>query len=719
MTTTTTTVTKTATTDTQPHIYALISYDQASDSYTQPLILSALESKLPRDSYTLITDDAEIDSFLESVDEAGKGMGMGKGGVGYGVGGVKIRARRGRSRSMSRSRNRRSRSRSKSRIRHRNGSNNSSGGSNGKIKPSNPPVQILQIRGYEKIDFELAHTWAVGVESEMTRLGDDGGIGEGKESFSLNGNRDRTVSRRCLVNAYMIRKALIRKHFLARCVEIAAVKGKHRDGGRKRDGEMDREGMVIDDGKDNRDYSQTDDGEGFWSQNQHQHQQFKKKTNYKEVPFRLQDHFPVTVDFELDYAEFLDEALVEAYELKRSFEKNEVISAKTGSEFIDDIAQDERDWWILKPGMGDGGQGIRLFSSEEELKAIFEEWEEDEEEEEEDEKEEIEDTDDGKNNDISEKRTGDDIPVTGDAIGDDNSLKDEKTSIFNSNGIITSQLRHFVAQQYIKDPLLFPNLPNLSNHKFHIRTYVIAFGSLKVYVYKPMLALFAQNRYEKPGSINSTNNLAAHLTNTCLSPSAGALAGVEPKIPGNASDIFTREEPETDKQRVKLFWDLPDTIPDSAEKQRSTQSLEKTTSSPVSNATRATTPDDWKNNVFAQICAITGTVFEAAAREMMVHFQTMPNAFEIFGIDFLLDKDGHAWLLEVNAFPDFKQTGEELKHVIAGLYESVVDVAIKPFFGMTSVRIENDHDDDDVINDNSNFENADIKCVLDIDLGRR
>ena len=717
--TTTTTVTKTATTDTKPHIYALISYDQDSDSYTQPLILSALESKLPRDSYTLITDDAGIDSFLESVDEAGKGMGMGKGGVGYGVGGVKIRARR---RSRSRSRNRRSRSRSKSRIRHRNGSSNSSGDSNGKIKPSNPPVQILQIRGYEKIDFELAHTWAARVDSGMSELHHDGGA-RGGDGVS-NGNRDRTVSRRCLVNAYMIRKALIRKHFLARCVEIAAVKRKHRDGGRKRDGGMGREGMVIDDGKDNRDYSQTDDGEGFWNQNQHQHQQFKKKTNYKEVPFRLQDHFPVTVDFELDYAEFLDEALVEAYELKRSFEKNEVISAKNGSEIIDDIAQDERDWWILKPSMGDGGQGIRLFSSEEELKAIFEEWEEDEEEEEEeeDEDEEIEDTDDGQNDDISEKRIGDDIPVTGDAIGNDNSLKDEKTSIFNSNGIITSQLRHFVAQQYIKDPLLFPNLPNLSNHKFHIRTYVIAFGSLKVYVYKPMLALFAQNRYEKPGSENSTNDPAVHLTNTCLSPSACALAGFEPRIPGNASDNFTKEETETDKQRVKLFWDLPDTIPDSAEKQHPIQILEKTTSSPVSNATRATTPDDWKNNAFAQICAITGTVLEAAAREMMVHFQTMPNAFEIFGIDFLLDKDGHAWLLEVNAFPDFKQTGEELKHVIAGLYESVVDVAIKPFFGMTSIRIENDHDDDDdddVINANSNFENADIKCVLDIDLGRR
>ena len=68
-------------------------------------------------------------------------------------------------------------------------------------------------------------------------------------------------------------------------------------------------------------------------------------------------------DFELDYAEFLDDALVEAWELQASFQEN------AGKEPHD------REWWILKPGMSDRGQGIRLFSTEEELQSIFEGWE--------------------------------------------------------------------------------------------------------------------------------------------------------------------------------------------------------------------------------------------------------------------------------------------------------------------------------------------------------
>jgi len=62
--------------------------------------------------------------------------------------------------------------------------------------------------------------------------------------------------------------------------------------------------------------------------------------------------------------------------------------------------------------------------------------------------------------------------------------------------------------------------------------------------------------------------------------------------------------------------------------------------------------------------------------------------------------------LEVNAFPDFAQTGPELADVIAGLFEGVVDVAVKPYFGL----------DDEGLADKGT-ENM-IK-TLDIDLGRR
>lgn len=302
----------------------------------------------------------------------------------------------------------------------------------------------------------------------------------------------------------------------------------------------------------------------------------------------LRKHVKPAVDFELDYAEFLDEALIEAYELRESLERNE------------GKAEQDKEWWILKPGMSDRGQGIRLFNSEAQLQEIFEEWE------------------------------VDDSDVEDDAEEDGDGPKPAATN--GKNGVVTSQLRHFIAQPYIDPPLL---IPSASNRKFHIRTYVLAAGSLKVYVFREMLALFAGKPYQAPWEENDeVRDLTRHLTNTCLQEGGSANEG-----------------------SVRRFWDLDDSVPGLAA--------------------------NWKDKVFDQICAVTGEVFEAAARGMLIHFQTLPNAFELFGVDFLVDEAGTAWLLELNAFPDFGQTGEELKEVVVGhLFEAVVDAAIKPFFGV-------------------------------------
>ncbi|CAI7655852.1 unnamed protein product [Penicillium glandicola] len=318
----------------------------------------------------------------------------------------------------------------------------------------------------------------------------------------------------------------------------------------------------------------------------------------------LQHHFKPAFDFELDYAEFLDDALLEAYELNDSLAKNE------------DRQDFEKEWWILKPGMSDRGQGIRIFNSEDQLREIFEEWEED----------------------------------SDDESGSETNDAEVNASAALDTGIVTSQLRHFLAQPYIDPPLL---LPSSSNRKFHIRTYVLASGSLKVYVFKEMLALFAAKTYCAPHEEDDVADLARHLTNTCFQEGGSSNEG-----------------------SVRRFWDLDHHVPNLSA--------------------------DWKEKIFEQICSVTGEVFEAAARGMMVHFQTLPNAFELFGVDFLVDAKGDVWLLELNAYPDFGQTGEALKEAVVGrLFEEVVDVAVKPFFGL---------------GDGAGTD--DMKLVADIDLGR-
>ncbi|KAI1078887.1 sure-like protein [Whalleya microplaca] len=335
----------------------------------------------------------------------------------------------------------------------------------------------------------------------------------------------------CLVNSYMLRKALIRKHYLSATVEQWVAK---------------RPESVL-------------------------------KTHVKR-----------TEAFEVDYAEFLDDALVEAFDLRASLERNE-----------EEGEGHETEWWILKPSMSDRGQGIRLFSTMEELQGIFDRWEE-----------ELPDSDE----DEDEDGDGDD----GEGEGEEGEEKDFITA---------SHLRHFVAQPYIHPPLLLPGDPR----KFHIRVYAACVGDLDVYVYRPMLALFSNTPYSSPSSTStsttSSPDLSAHLTNTCLQRSVHA-------------------------GTVQSFWSL------------------------------SGLPPQTKQDIFAQICTVTGDVFEAGARARRAHFRPLGNAFEAFGIDFLVGEDGTAWLLEVNAFPDFKQSGPELGGLVGGFWTEVLGKAVGGFFGV-------------------------------------
>jgi len=359
-----------------------------------------------------------------------------------------------------------------------------------------------------------------------------------------------------LANAYVIRKALIRKHFLSATVDAWRAKS---------------------------------DPSPSWSSSG-----VDPSGSGEKVAIRLWEHVPKTVHFEVDYAEFLDDALDEAdaWDLKESWARGE--NAET---------EQEREWWILKPGMSDRGQGIRLFSTKEELQGIFDEWEEG-----------APDTDD-----------------------DEDSAGGRDGSASASDRIMTSHLRHFIAQPYIHPPLLFSAPSPSAGRKFHLRVYVLAVGALRVYVYHDILALFAAEPYAPPwttlGETLANSDLKRHLTNTCLQD--GSREG-----------------------SVRQFWDLEN--------------------DPVSIADTGTS--SWKEAVFSEITSLTSQLFLAAARTQPIHFQPLPNAFELFGLDFLVDGRGKSWLLEVNAFPDFRQTGDDLSELVSGLMEDVVQVAVIPFF---------------------------------------
>lgn len=270
--------------------------------------------------------------------------------------------------------------------------------------------------------------------------------------------------------------------------------------------------------------------------------------------------FPYSFNLEVDYAEFLDDALDEAYDLRQEIESGE----KT---------------WILKPAMSDRAQGIRIFKTVEGLQEIFDSFEE----------------------------NSDDEEVEGDDYG-----------------VVTSHLRHFVVQEYLQRPLL------VDGRKFHLRVYVLAVGAIEVYVYQNVLALFAGTKYQPADGDNV--DLRGHLTNTC----------------------FQGET--VDDSSVRVFSSLP-------------------------------ICDEAKDKVMNDINAVTGDLFAAAVADF-VNFQPVPNSIEFFGLDFLVDENYNVSILEVNAYPDFKQTGTELQPLVSSLFEATVDVAVAPYFTGVPASVE-------------------------------
>ncbi|KAI8136703.1 tubulin-tyrosine ligase family-domain-containing protein [Fennellomyces sp. T-0311] len=184
-----------------------------------------------------------------------------------------------------------------------------------------------------------------------------------------------------------------------------------------------------------------------------------------------------------------------------------------------------------------------------------------------------------------------------------------------------TQVREWVIQRYIRNPLL------VNNRKFHIRAYVLSVSNIEVYLYRDMLALFALRPYD----LDNLADSLAHISNTC---------------------IQTDQADFDEDQSVRLFWEL----------------------------NKFGIEDRDLGHMFAQMQAILADVFDACTSEMTT-FQAVPNAFELFGVDFLVDDNNKVYFLEANAFPDFKQTGSKLQHVVQELFDATVETAIEPFFG--------------------------------------
>lgn len=197
--------------------------------------------------------------------------------------------------------------------------------------------------------------------------------------------------------------------------------------------------------------------------------------------------------------------------------------------------------------------------------------------------------DDSEDEEENDEEEGEDKEDSSNEAEDDAQVDDDEEESDDEEDL--SQIREWVIQRYVQNPLLL-----CGNRKFHIRAYVLAVSNIQVYLYSDMLALFAL----KPFDESNLSDQLSHITNTCIQ---------------TGEDTFVEDD------SVKLFWDL---------KQEEGVTEENL------------------NFMFKQMQETLRDIFDACTSEMTT-FQAMPNAFELYGVDFLIDRDMKVYFLEANA----------------------------------------------------------------------
>jgi tubulin---tyrosine ligase len=315
---------------------------------------------------------------------------------------------------------------------------------------------------------------------------------------------------------------------------------------------------------------------------------------------------PLTVLFQLDCLDYLDEAMNEAFEVRDGLARNEQLLLQSSSSSAaastavhlnsdesetvntysnvvveeEDVEDEENELkvFMMKPSICNRASGLFVFRTQSEFDAILRDIYKDEDNtDEDDDQEEEEEEEEGEDFNYYNSSSG----------GRDRSGSGAEDGLDN--------VREWVIQEFIDTPLL------INDRKFHIRAYVLCTGQMQVYLFDQMLALFALKPYKHLSNIENSFDQLSHITNTCIQVS-------HPDFSEDSS--------------VQCFWDI------------------------VGRGEMI----DMKVSVFQQICRIVHDLFDAVLHSP-TQFQPLRNAFEIYGLDFLVDEESNVFFLEANAYP--------------------------------------------------------------------
>ena len=211
----------------------------------------------------------------------------------------------------------------------------------------------------------------------------------------------------------------------------------------------------------------------------------------------------------------------------------------------------------------------------------------------------------------------------------------------------------WVLQRYVEPPMLRRGV-----YKFHLRAHVLAVGDLDAWVHDEIVALCAATPYRGA----STADARAHATNLCARRR-------REKNETNAA--------ETEAEAIATLEELCASVP-----------------LPTSSDGSAITPEALATRIRARIRDVAADLFRAARGRAGGALGFFPTAggFELFGLDFLLDANGDARLLEVNSDPSLAVFGERLKERCARMLADVLDVALPEVRRARGVDVDADAD---------------------------
>lgn len=178
----------------------------------------------------------------------------------------------------------------------------------------------------------------------------------------------------------------------------------------------------------------------------------------------------------------------------------------------------------------------------------------------------------------------------------------------------TPRSKRLILQPYVNPALV-------RGRKFHIRALVLAVGSLQVFFHRHCRVLVASDAF----SWTDMGNVYCHVSNRGVNQRRGDYDAATQDVDLDALD-----------------GDM--TLPLSP-------AVDESTAAPASHP-RVATGTGASAALLRQMHGIVGELFARLQNSgNRRHFFTLPNCFEAFGFDFVVDAGGRCWLLEVNADP--------------------------------------------------------------------